>query len=378
MATTWQRVRRAQSRLSTEAVQRMEALPWFTSLAPAQRADVGLVVQTGISAFTTWLRDMSAAPSPTPEIFGAAPRELARAVNLKQTVQLIRVVVAVLDEHVPDLAEPGHEQELREAVLLYSREIAFAAAEVYAAAAEARGAWDARLEAGVMEALVRGQVGDLTLSRAGSLGWGRPAWTTALAAPMPAGPVESRLEDLRGHGRHSGLFVLTGETGAALLAVIGGKGKPESAVKQITAGLPPGPVVVGPVVEDLASAALSVREALAGLAAVAAWPSAPRPVHASELLAEGAVLGDESARSRLLEEVHGPLAASGGDLLETCAAFLETGGSLEATARELYVHANTVRYRLRKVLDLVGLDLTSPRDAQTVRVAFVIGRTQEL
>ena len=356
----------------------MEALPWFTSLAPAQRADVGLVVQAGISAFTTWLRDVSAAPSPTPEIFGAAPRELARAVNLKQTVQLIRVVVAVLDEHVPDLAEPGHDQELREAVLLYSREIAFAAAEVYAAAAEARGAWDARLEAGVIEALVRGQVGDLTLSRAGSLGWGRPAWTTALAAPMPAGPVEARLEDLRGHGRHSGLFVLTGETGAALLAVVGGKGKPESAVKQITAGLPPGPVVVGPVVDDLASAAVSVREALAGLSAVAAWPSAPRPVHASELLAERAVLGDQSARSRLLEEVHGPLAASGGDLLETCAAFLETGGSLEATARELYVHANTVRYRLRKVVDLVGLDLTSPRDAQTVRVAFVIGRTQEL
>jgi hypothetical protein len=378
VASTWQRVRRAQSRLSTEAVQQMDALPWFSSLAPAQRADVGLVVQAGISAFTTWLRDASVAPSPAPEIFGVAPRELARAVNLKQTVQLIRVVVAVLDEHVPDLAEPGHEGELREAVLRYSREIAFAAAEVYAAAAEARGAWDARLEAGVVEALVRGQVGDLTLSRAGSLGWGRPAWTTALAAPMPAGPVESRLEDLRGHGRHSGLFVLTGETGAALLAVIGGKGKPESAVKQITAGLPPGPVVVGPVVEDLSSAAVSVREALAGLAAVAAWPSAPRPVHASELLAERAVLGDESARTRLLEEVHGPLAASGGDLLETCAAFLETGGSLEATARELYVHANTVRYRLRKVHDLVGLDLTRPRDAQAVRVAFVIGRTQDL
>jgi hypothetical protein len=356
----------------------MDALPWFTALPPAQRADVGLVVQAGISAFTTWLRDASDAVSPAPDVFGAAPRELARAVNLKQTVQLIRVVVGVLDEQVPILAEPGHEVELREAVLRYSREIAFAAAEVYAAAAEARGAWDARLEAGVVEALVRGQVGDLTLSRAGSLGWGRPAWATALAAPMPAGPVEARLEDLRGHGRHSGLFVLTGETGGGLIVVVGGKGKPETAVKQITAGLPDGPVVVGPVVEDLAAAAVSVREALGGLAAVAAWPGAPRPVHASDLLAERAVLGDESARARLLEEVHGPLASSGGDLLETCAAFLETGGSLEATARGLYVHANTVRYRLRKVVDLVGLDLTSPRDAQVVRVAFVIGRTQAL
>jgi hypothetical protein len=356
----------------------MDALPWFTALAPSQRADVGLVVQAGIGAFTTWLKDRDDAPAAAPEIFGVAPRELTRAINLKQTVALIRVVVAVLDEQVPDLAEPGHEQELREAVLRYSREIAFAAAEVYAAAAEARGAWDARLEAGVVEALVRGQVGDLTLSRAGSLGWGRPAWATALAAEMPAGPLEDRLEDLRGHARHSGLFVLTGEAGGGLLVVVGGKGKPETAIKQIAAGLPPGPVVVGPVVDDLASAGTSVQEALAGLAAVAAWPGAPRPVPAGDLLAERAVLGDATARARLLEEIHGPLASSGGDLLETAGAFLESGGSLEATARALYVHANTVRYRLRKISDLVGLDLTNARDAMAARVAFVIGRTQSL
>ncbi|MGB8650369.1 MAG: helix-turn-helix domain-containing protein [Mycobacteriales bacterium] len=376
--STWQRVRRASSRLSTEAVQQMEALTWFTALPPAQRADVGLVVQAGIAAFTSWLRDASSAPAPAPDVFGAAPRELTRAVSLKQTVQLIRVVVGVLEEQVPELAAPGHEQELREAVLRYSREIAFAAAEVYAAAAEARGAWDARLEAGVVEALVRDQVGDLTLSRAGSLGWGRPAWTTALAAAMPSGPVEPRLEDLRGHARHSGLFVLTGEAGGGLLVVAGGKGKPETAVKQLAAALPPGPVVVGPFVDDLASAAGCVKEALAGLAAVAAWPEAPRPVRSSDLLAERAVLGDDSARTRLLEEVHGPLVDAGGDLLATASAFLASGSSLEGTARVLYVHANTVRYRLRKVLELVGLDLTDPRDAQVARVALVIGRTSNL
>jgi hypothetical protein len=293
-------------------------------------------------------------------------------------VQLIRVVVDVLETQVPQLAEPGGEQELREAVLRYSREIAFAAAEVYASAAEARGAWDARLEAGVVEALVRDQVGDLTLSRAGSLGWGRPAWVTALAAMAPAGPVEPRLEDLRGHARHSGLFVLTGEAGGGLLVVVGGKGTPATAVKQLSAALPEGPIVVGPVVDDLATAATCVKEALAGLAAVAAWPDAPRPVRASDLLAERAVLGDPSARSRLLEEIYGPLASAGGDLLTTAGAFLDSGCSLEGTARVLYVHANTVRYRLRKIVELVGLDLAHPRDAQVVRVAFVIGRTQDL
>jgi len=356
----------------------MDGLPWFGHLSASERADVGLVVQAGIGAFTQWLRDTSATPDAAPAVFAAAPRDLARAVTLKQTVQLIRVVVGVLEEHVPDLAELGHEQELREAVLRYSREIAFAAAEVYAAAAEARGAWDARLEAGVVEALVRGQVGDLTLSRAASLGWGRPSWTTALAAGTPAGSVTSLLVDLRRQAQHSGLMVLTGEAGGGLVVVVGGKGRVESAVRQVVAALPPGPVVLGPRVADLAEAGTSVREALAGLAAVGAWPGAPRPVPSSALLAERAVLGDETARQRLLSEVYGPLAEAGGDLLATTAAFLEAGSSVEGTARDLFVHANTVRYRLRKVNDLVGLDLSQPRDAHVTKIALVLGRTQVL
>jgi len=379
VASTWQRVRKASSRLSTEAVQQMEALPWFVALPPVQRADVGLVVQAGIGAFTTWLRDVSEVPtSAVPDVFGAAPRELTSSVSLKQTVQLIRVVVGVLEDQVPVLAAPGEEQGLRDAVLVYSREIAFAAAEVYAAAAEARGAWDARLEASVVEALVRDEVGDLTLSRAAALGWGRPAWTMAIAATSPAGDLAGRLNELRVHARHSGLFVLTGEAGAGLLIVVGGKGKQASATRQLVSALPPGPVVVGPSVADLAEATTSVKEALAGLSAVGAWPAAPRPVAASALLAERVLLGDQTACRRVLEEVYGPLASSTGELLATASAFLDNGGSLEATARQLYVHANTVRYRLRKVLELVGLDLTEPRAAQVLRVALVVGRTRTL
>ena len=378
MATNWHRVRRSSARMSTEAVGAMDSLPWFTSLTAAQRSEVGLVVQAGIGAFTDWLKDTSSAPVASPEIFAAAPRELARAVTLKQTVQLIRVVVGVLEDHVPQLAEPGFERDLLEAVLRYSREVAFAAAEVYAAAAEARGAWDARLEAGVVEAIVRNQVGDLTTSRASALGWGQPTWITSLVAATPEGPVEARLEELRGHARHSGLMVLTGEAGGSLVVVLGGKGKVEVATRQVAAALPPGPVVVGPKVDDLASAGSSVQEALAGLAAVAAWPGAPRPVQASALLAERAVLGDDLARRRIVEDVHTPLSDAGGDLLDTVAAFLEAGGSLEGTARALYVHANTVRYRLRKVSELVGLDMLKPRDAQVARTALVLGRTQTL
>ncbi len=375
---TWKRVDRATARLSREAVQRMAALPWFEALPPQARADVGLVVQAGLGVFTDWLRDESGAPVPAPEVFAVAPRELARSVTLKQTVQLIRVVVGVVEELVPSLAAPGDERDLDQRVLRYSREIAFAAAEVYAAAAEARGAWDARVEAGVVEALVRGSVGELTLSRAVSLGWVPGSWCVPVAASAPVGDPGTGIDALRTGARHRGWSVLTGEAGGGLLVLIGGSGDERDALQQVTALLPDGPVVVGPTVPDLAASAAAVTEALAGLAAVAAWPDAPRPVRSAALLAERVVLGDETARTRLLSEVYSPLAGAGGDLLLTAATFLDVGGSLEATGRALFLHPNTVRYRLRKVVDLLALDVTDPRDASVVRTAVVLGRARAL
>jgi hypothetical protein len=351
----------------------MEQLPWFSSLGAAQRADVGLVVQAGLAVFTAWLRDPSAGPPPGPEVFSVAPPELARHISLKQTVQLIRIMVEVVEEQVPQLAAPGDAPRLAEHVLRYSREMAFGAAEVYASAAEARGAWDARVEAGLVDALVRGGTGELTTSRAASLGWGRPDWVTALAAPPADEPAASAAR-LRAQARHDGLTLLVGEAGGGLVVVVGGTGDPAPALSRLAATLPDGPVVTAPVVDDLLAASAPVREALAGLAAVAAWPGAPRPVASSELLAERAVLGDPTARARLLAEVHAPLAAAGGDLLRTAATYLDCGTSVEATARTLFVHANTVRYRLRRVVDAVGRDVANPRDAQVVRVALVLGR----
>ena len=72
-------------------------------------------------------------------MFGTAPRELARAVSLQQAVEMVRTIVDVVEARVDELAAPGGETELREAVLRYTREVAFAAAQVYARSAEAQG-----------------------------------------------------------------------------------------------------------------------------------------------------------------------------------------------------------------------------------------------
>jgi len=136
----------------------------------------------------------------------------------------------------------------------------------------------------------------------------------------------------------------------------------------------PGPVVVGPVADDLSGAHVSARAALAGHRAANGWPGAPRPVLSSELLPERALAGDTDARDHLVEEVYGPLVHARATLIETLSAYFAAGGSLAAAARELFVHPNTVRYRLRQVADLTGFTATRPRDSLTLQIALVLGR----
>jgi hypothetical protein len=40
----------------------------------------------------------------------------------------------------------------------------------------------------------------------------------------------------------------------------------------------------------------------------------------------------------------------------------------------LFVHPNTVRYRLKRIGDFTGRDPTTPRDAYVLRVASTVGR----
>ena len=59
--------------------------------------------------------------------------------------------------------------------------------EVYAEAAEARGAWDARLESLVVDAVLRGEADDSMQSRAAALGWGTVSHVAVVAGRTPRG-----------------------------------------------------------------------------------------------------------------------------------------------------------------------------------------------
>jgi DNA-binding PucR family transcriptional regulator len=133
-------------------------------------------------------------------------------------------------------------------------------------------------------------------------------------------------------------------------------------------------VIAGPLVRDLRSASISARAALSALRAAPAWPDAPRPVGADELLPERALDGDPEARAALISDVYEPLVNGGHGLLDTLTTYLEHGSSLGAAARLLVVHPNTVRYRLRRVAELTEYTPSDGRDGFTLWVAIVLGR----
>jgi len=84
--------------------------------------------------------------------------------------------------------------------------------------------------------------------------------------------------------------------------------------------------------------------------------------------------GDAAAVEALVETVYEPLLAGGTALLDTLTTYLEQGSSLEGTARMLFVHPNTVRYRLRRVTELTGFTPAVGRDGHTLWTAIALGR----
>jgi len=66
--------------------------------------------------------------------------------------------------------------------------------------------------------------------------------------------------------------------------------------------------------------------------------------------------------------------ASGEEILHTVSAWMAAGMRVEPAAQRLFIHANTVRYRLRRYEELTGTDLSVTDEA--FRVWWAIHRDQ--
>lgn len=372
---TMQMLHRSAGSLATAAHLHLEAtLDWYRELPAQDRSWVSLIAHAGIRSFIRWCRDEGGNTRLSSDVFGSAPKDLTRTITLTQTLDLVRGVVDAVENRLGEIAAPGEEADLAMTVLRYSREIAFAAAEVYADAAEERGAWDARLESLVVDAVLRGEADDEVTLRATALGWAQISPVLVVIGRSPA-RADVQVEAVRRAAARRGWDPLLAVQGSRLVAILGGEGV-ETAPERLAEHFGEGPVVVGPTVPRLFAAGRSARAALSGYQAAPAWPEAPRVVHADELLPERVLIGDRPARSLLVERIHAPLRAAGGSLLDTAGAYLAAGRSLEATARVLFVHPNTVRYRLGRIAQVTGYDLARARDAHVVTTALALGRLQ--
>jgi DNA-binding PucR family transcriptional regulator len=374
------RVKQFSGRLSTEAVTSMQAqLPFFGDLDADQRASVQMLVQTSVVNFLEWLQNPQSDIRFSLDAFQVIPQDLARRLTLRQTVDMVRVAMEFFEQWLPALARNERQLvALTEAVLRYGRELGFAAASVYASAAESRGAWDTRLEALVVDAVVRGDSGPDMLSRAATLNWDANTPATVLVGTPPPDQGVSVVSTVHTTAQKHDRAALAVVQGSRLVMVVSGDMQPSPAnrtfLTDLLTNFSSGPVVIGPTTPTLSAAHFSAVEALAGMEAVTGWRGAPRPVHAAELLPERALLGDRAALDALHDLLVQPLAASGTALSDTLDAYLDCGAAVETCARRLFVHPNTVRYRLKKIAEVTGRDPTNPRDAYVLRIAATVGR----
>jgi hypothetical protein len=357
--------------LSADAIARAQrTMPWLREM-PARRLELmDRVTRAGIESFQAYFRDpVSADPM---AMFAVAPRELVRSVTLQQTLQLMRVTSSIIEEHVATPAE-------REASVTFSRQLAFAAAELYSRASDGSGLWERRLEQYVVDAVLRGPLNDALQQRIRAVGWRGTGAAIAACGTMPDDGDTDRLRRL---AWDAGADVLVGTADGRLVAiasVVEGHEADDlgAAMAAMADGFGSGPVLVGPSVAEMTEAWRSLTAASCAAGVVGASDATTRIVEADDLLPERALAGDDLARAALIDLAYRPLKAARQPLLETARRFVEAGGAVEVAARRLDVHPNTVRYRVKRISDATGLDPTAARDSFVLQCAIRLGLIED-
>ena len=74
------------------------------------------------------------------------------------------------------------------------------------------------------------------------------------------------------------------------------------------------------------------------------------------------------------EELLGPLLSyeNGEELIRTLYAYFERNGNLKKTANALYIHRNTLLYRLERIQEITGLNLDNPETRLALQLTLRI------
>lgn len=364
-------VRASASELLRDVTGRLKSVPWYVAMEAEDRALLGEVAGRAIRGFAEWL--VAEEPPPVERfVFRNVPRRMASIIGLDQTVELVHLMTSVGEEAAPALGGPQHEDWARREMMRFARDLALSLASIYARAAEWRGSVDARLEANLFNLLLSGASDDEVLAGGAALGWEPNSGATAVVGSLRA-PQDNTAELIASRLRRNSLPALVGRLGDKVVLLVGAAEHCGQAA-EVIGDLCRTPIVLGSPAPSLLQGHESIRVALMGSEASSMLPDCPGVIDAADLLPERALLGDPHAHRMLVDEIYEPLRTAGDHVTETLWSYLQCGGSMERAARLMHVHPNTIRYRLRRVVDETGYLPKVPRDAYVLRTALALGR----
>ena len=239
-----------------------------------------------------------------------------------------------------------------------------------------------RLAGDVLAGLISGELAGSDLARRlAPFGLRDRVATLVLPVGDPAGDAQGQAEErLRALLRGEALPGLVASTQTHTCALLAGLGEEELvALAERLAGELGVPVGVGRA-READDARRSFHEARCAVEAL--YLSAPSgngngsgrpapPARAATYRDLGSFqlllsLQDEEALELFCDSILGPVEASdgryGGELMRSLEAFIEENGQWERAARRLYCHRHTLRYRIKRIEELSGRNLSSARD----------------
>jgi hypothetical protein len=335
----------------------IEATPAFATIEDAKFAsDARTAVRVALERFLDLVgTDQPALPPRVREVFvalGAAearedrgPEALLAALRMAAR-RLLRMAAESLAEVRPvgtDLLI-----DLSDAISAYVDELAAASTDGYARQLREQAGEGDRRRRQLAELLLRGGAPEsVVAAAAAAIGWPPPSTVVPVVLP----PAEAR--DARFRYGADGVVLERGRDTVLLL-----REGPRAARRQLTEALAGRGAVVGTAV-GWAEVPAAVR-----LAELVGPDPGGAPVFADDHLATLALRGEPAALAALSARRLGPLAhlpaASRERLLATLYSWLRHWGSRAAVSAELFVHPQTVSYRLRRLRALLGDDLEDP------------------
>jgi len=352
--------RRLDATVAEVAAKVTGSIPAFAEIAnPKVERDLHAGVRAAVERFLELAGTAETAlPAPVRESFvalgaaeardGRGTETLLTAVRLAARL-LLRSAAAALAEVRP--VSPDELLDLSDAVASYTDELAAAATEGYALQLREQAGETDRRQQLLAELLLRGDAAEArVLAAATAIGWRRlDALVPVLLPPEHARDARFRYADEA--------VVVDRERDCVLFLRDG----PRAARSRLAGSLRGRDGVVGPTLPwDRMPEAVRLAELARGLVS----DPGDEPVFAVDHLATLALRGEAGALDVLAARRLAPLAGLTDQtrqrLLETLHAWLRYWGSRADVAAELYVHPQTVSYRLNRLRALLGDDLDDP------------------